>query len=161
MPKIFWIDKSIPYTYIDRFSMGNPTRETSLTPGWYYTTDDDDENLAWTPFENLEKKFPHFEISVGDKVLTRNGSIIKVGGDRLNERNDRPNDVQFWFFKDSVKGTYYDPNHDNSLTYYDKYLNHSSGNHIDKKSIYDIVGPYDDKDDKCPCCKRRYDGLKD
>jgi len=160
MPKIYWIDKPIKYKFRNQSTFGNPEQETTLRPGWYYTAKDDDENLAWTPFENLEKKFPHFEISIGDKVITRNGSIMKVGGQGYNEREDKPNEVQFWFFIDAVPGTYYDPNHEGSLTYYDKYLNHSSGNHVFKDSIYDIVSLYDDTKDKCPCCNRRFDNRK-
>lgn len=156
MAKIFWIDTPIEFEYRDY----GEVIKSHTRPGWFYGRDDE-EDYWINPYEGHKKEFPHFEISIGDKLLTRNGSIMNVGPRSFSDNPNRPIEAHFSFFKDAVRNRDGDGSHEGTLTYYDKYLNHRDGNHIDKISGYDIVGPYDDKDDKCPCCKRRYDGLKD
>lgn len=159
MPKIFWINETIKYKVLDRSQYPNKEVERSVGPGWYYTAEGDDEYYWCTPFEHLVADQPKFEINVGDKLLTRNGSIMQVGAWGTSDNKNKPQEAHFWFFKDTIvdrDGS----RHEGTLAYYDKNLKHRPGNHIDKTSGYDIVGPYDDTDDKCPCCKRRYDGRK-
>lgn len=152
MSRIFWIDKPIEFKIRNYSTLDKPYINCQSKPGWFYDSEDDGI------YDGFKKEFPHFEISMGNILLTRNGSLIKMSKPSFTTSEKRPTEVKFSFFKDTITDRD-GPLHEGSMTYYDKYLNHRSGNHIEKFSGYDIVGLYDDSKDKCPCCKRRYDGL--